>query len=95
MTMRDLYRDLTDTTEGTLSVKGRQIFRRWMCIESQGRTVLCGSENNKEAKWLQRSEREERGSKLRLEGVEKHSHPILEASKDVGTHRKITSSLCH
>lgn len=51
MTMRDLYRDLTDMTEGTLSVKERQIFRGWMCIESQGRTVLCGSENNKETKW--------------------------------------------
>lgn len=65
-----------------------------MCIESQGRMVLCGSENNKEAKWLQRSEREERGSKLRSEGVAKHSYPTLGASKDVGTHREITSSLC-
>lgn len=40
------------------------------------------------------SEREERGSKLTSEGVAKHSYPALEASKDVGTHRKITSSLC-
>lgn len=40
MTMQDLYRDLIDMTEGTLSVKGRQIFRGWMCIESQGRTAL-------------------------------------------------------
>lgn len=37
--MRDLYRDLIDMTEGTLSVKGRQIFRDG-CILSP-KAELC------------------------------------------------------